>query len=176
MFNKTLGVSVSGVTGERNTVQTFFLIKANMELGNDENITSQRNVGGNVKVKIQEVIPEDMIEYYTTNFSSSDANHYYDEETIKRGQSMPVRWPERRRGYSHNKPAKPGSIHYQNAAGRAPYESYHSTLVPIVIKKTPLYLPGLSSYYRKMNIQRRTEKPRIITHRLKEILFGNRDF
>ena len=75
---------------------------------------------------IHEVIPEDMKEHYMTNFSSSDAHQYYDQETRERGQSIHVRWPERRIGYNPNIP-----VHYKNTV--APYQSYHTTLVPVVI-------------------------------------------
>ena len=122
---------------------------------------------------IHEVIPEDMKEHYMTNFSSSDAHQYYDQETRERGHSMPVRWPERRIGYNSNIPY--------------PYQSHHSTLVPVVIKKAPLYIPGLSTYYRKINTQRRTEKPRTepvlatnnmqsMKQKLREFLFGHSGF
>ena len=180
IFQATHGITLSGVTGENYTIQTSFLRKEDLEKNINVNTTNNRNVAR--KEKIHQVIPEDMKEHYMTNFSSSDTHHYYDQETRERGQSMPVRWPERRIGYNHNTP-----VHYQNTVGRVPYQSYHSTLVPVVIKKTPLYLPGLNSYYRKMNIQRRTEKPRIeplfdtntmqsVKQKLKEIIFGNRGF
>ena len=172
MFQATLGVTVSGDKGEKYTIQTSLLRKEDLEKQNDANTTNDRNVDR--KDVIHQGIPEDMNEHYMTNFTSSDAHHYYDQETRERGQSMPVRWPERRIGYNHNTPVP---VHYQ---------SYHSTLVPVVIKKTPLYLPGLNSYYRKMNIQRRTEKPRIeplfdtdrqsIKQKLNGIIFGNRGF
>ena len=180
IFQATHGITLSGVTGENYTIQTSFLRKEDLEKNINVNTTNNRNVDR--KEKIHQVIPEDMKEHYMTNFSSSDTHQYYDQETRERGKSMAVRWPERRTGYNHNTP-----VPYQNTVRRVPYQSYHSTLVPVVIKKTPLYLPGLNSYYRKMNIQRRTEKPRIeplfdtntmqsIKQKLKGIIFGNRDF
>ena len=65
---------------------------------------------------------------------------------------------------------KNNSYRHLSTLGRVTHQSHHSTLVPVLIKKAPLYFPGLDTYYRNINQQRRVginvhheeqEKPRI---------------
>ena len=154
-YTTNFSSNTSRIREEKITFPTPFLTKENDEIANDGNTTNKIDLEKKNKLDIlPHSISEDMIGYYITNFTSTDAvtSPYGDEVPTGRRTDPPYD----KHGYDRqdDEPYPRGDMVMKHK-GYPPPHSYHSKLVPVVIKKTPLYFPGLNNYYRKMNIQRR---------------------